>query len=84
MDLKSLEILEGRVHDMIDMIKTLKQEKHALEIQLDEQEKASRELLQERSEARQRVEKILGTLNRLNDGSNNIEMEQKTEQAPSY
>ncbi len=84
MELEYLTILEERVQEMIEMIKTLRQEKSTLELQLSEREKSHRELQQERGEVRHRVEKILGTLNHLNNGTDNTIMEKETEQATSY
>ncbi len=84
MDLEYLEILERRVQEMIDLLRSTKEEKCLLEKQLADQAEAFQQLQQERGEVRQRVEKILGTLSNYNDDSGNAEMEQGGEQETSY
>lgn len=84
MDLEYLTVLEKRVQEMIALLKRLKQEKEALEIELREREEASKTLYQERGVLRERVENILATIKHLDEGANTDTMEQETEKATSY
>jgi len=84
MELEYLTILEKRVEEMIELIKTLQDEKNSLAGQLREEEKAAQALHQERGDVRERVEKILMKINQLDDTDPNPAMEQETEQANSY
>ncbi len=79
--LEDLDLLEKRVHELIQQLKDLKGEKRALEAQLSEQAESFLHLQQERAEVRGRVEKILGTLNHLGEDLNDSVIEQQ-EQAP--
>ncbi len=84
MELEYLTILEKRVKEMLEMIKTLREENHRLECQLTEREKSTQALRQERSEVRGRVEKVLTKLNHLVDDENHSILETEVEQATSY
>lgn len=65
MALEQLELLESRIQEMIGIIKRLKQEKAGLETTVAQREKEFHQLQEERTKARLRIEKILGTLNHL-------------------
>ncbi len=84
--MEDLDLLERRVHELIQQLKDLKEEKRTLEGQLSEQARSFQSLQQERVEVRGRVEKILGTLNHLGEGLNDsiTPQEQAPEQAPTY
>jgi len=84
--LEDLDLLEKRVHELIQQLKNLKAEKRDLETQLSEQSQSFQNLQQERVEVRGRVEKILGTLNHLDEDLNGsvIAQEQHPEQTTTY
>ncbi len=84
--MEDLDLLEKRVHELIQQLKDLKAEKQELETQLSEQAQSFHHLQQERVEVRGRVEKILGTLNHLDDNFNGstIAQEQNPEQTTTY
>ena len=64
---EQLEVLEERVQEMIELIKHLKKEKAALEAKINLREKEFNQLHDERGKVRLRIEKILGTLNHLEE-----------------
>lgn len=88
MDLEYLGVLEQRVQEVIELLRTTKEEKQHLELQLAEQKQAFQQLQEERGEVRQRVEHILGKLNDLNHASEpelvNQGVEPGGEQETSY
>lgn len=65
--LEDLDLLERRVHELIQQLKDLKAEKLDLENQVSEKARSFQDLQQERSAVRGRVEKILGSLNQLSE-----------------
>lgn len=73
MPVEQLELLESRIQEMIGIIKRLKQEKAGLETKVAQKEKEFHQLLEERAKARLRIEKILGTLNGLEQDSDKRE-----------
>ena len=72
MSLEKMETLEVRVRDLVELVQELKQANGSLQQQLNlvqeelaKQEAASRELEEERSNIRLRIEKVLGQLDGL-------------------
>ena len=59
------ELLESRVSEMIERMKALRTEKIQLSSEISEQERAFRQLQEERRVIRKRLEKLLGTLNHV-------------------
>lgn len=88
MDLEYLGVLENRVQAMIKLLQSTREEKRLLEEQLMEQAEAFQHLQQERNEVRQRVERILGTLNHVTEEAGTVlvpqGVEQEGEQETSY
>lgn len=88
MDLEYLGVLESRVQAMIKLLQTTREEKRLLEEQLMEQAEAFQHLQEERNEVRQRVERILGTLNHVTEEAETSlvpqGVEQEGEQETSY
>jgi septal ring factor EnvC (AmiA/AmiB activator) len=64
---EQLEVLEERVQEMIELIKHLKKEKAGLEAKINQREKEFNQLQDERGKVRLRIEKLLGTLNLLDE-----------------
>ena len=64
---RQLEILEARVAEMITRIKSLRSEKVRLQARLDQQGREFHELQEERSLIRDRVAKLLETLNHVGE-----------------
>jgi hypothetical protein len=60
-----LEILESRVSQMIERLKTVQMEKLKLVSEVSRQEGIFRKLQEERKVVRKRLEKLLGTLNHV-------------------
>lgn len=67
---EQLEVLEARVQEMIELVKRLKKEKAGLEAKVNLREKEFNQLQEERGKVRLRIEKLLGTLNHLDEDSN--------------
>lgn len=88
MDLEYLGVLESRVQAMIKLLQSTREEKRLLEEQLMEQAEAFQHLQEERNEVRQRVERILGTLNHVTEEAETAlvpqGVEQEGEQETSY
>ncbi len=80
MELEYLGILENRVQEMIRLLHTTKEENRILEERLSEQSAAFQTLQAEREEVRQRVERILGNLNHVNNETEDVMAEQGVEQ----
>ncbi len=64
---EQLEVLETRVQEMIELIKHLKKEKAGLEAKINQREKEFNQLQDERGKVRLRIERLLGTLNHLDE-----------------
>lgn len=60
-----LEILEVRVSEMIEKIKTLRLEKEQLSSEMSKRDSTFRQFQEERRQVRKRLEKLLGTLNHV-------------------
>lgn len=85
--MEDLDLLERRVHELIQQLKELKGEKCTLEARLNDQAASFQQLQQERTEVRGRVEKILDTLNHLGEDltdSDTPYQEESSEQTTPY
>ncbi len=60
-----LEVLESRVSQMIEKLKSLRLEKEKLSSEVSKQASAFRQMQEERRQVRKRLEKLLGTLNHV-------------------
>ncbi|MFQ5542991.1 MAG: hypothetical protein ACE5FY_01415 [Nitrospiria bacterium] len=74
MELEYLSVLESRVQQMISLIKQLREEKQLLENKLNEQQREFEGIQQERANIRDRVERILETINHLESGGSRSDM----------
>jgi len=68
---QQLDIIGLRVAEMIQRIKRLQSEKVQLQSQIDERERVCKQLREERSLIRERVEKVLDRLNSV-EGNHGI------------
>ncbi len=62
---QQLEVLESRVAEMIKRVKSLRLEKARLQDEIGKQAKAFSQMKEERHLVRNRIEKLLGTLNHV-------------------
>ncbi len=72
---KQLEVLETRVQEMIALTNRLKKDKAGLETRMNQKEREWNQAQEEREKVRLRIEKILGTINHLEDELNHPAME---------
>jgi predicted nuclease with TOPRIM domain len=62
---QQMELLESRVTEMLKRVKSLRSEKAQLQEQIGKQASTLSQLLEERRLVRNRVEKLLGTINHV-------------------